>query len=104
VKVKHLSVKDVPSFKDVFGVLFVGLVVLDGYLTQIALLRGQYEGNPNPFVMWSINNLWSRAVLAIVIVLVLRRFNKTWAIKVLCYASLCLCLWNVLVIKVFVVG
>lgn len=104
VKVKHLSVKGVPSFKDLFSILLVGLVVLDGYLTRIALLHGQYEGNPNPFVIWSIDNLWSRAVLMTIIVLVLRKSDKTWAAEALCYAFLCLCLWNTLIIKVFVVG
>ena len=49
-------------------VLFVGLVVLDGFLTQKLLAIGATEANPNPFVLWSVDHLWVRVLIAIVII------------------------------------
>src|SRR4030042_2877458 len=81
-------------------VLFVGLVVLDGFLTQKLLAIGATEANPNPFVLWSVDHLWVRVLIAIVIILALRFFNKWRVIQALCFIWLGICIYNAIMLAV----
>ena len=81
-------------------VLFVGLVVLDGFLTQKLLAIGAAEANPNPVVLWTVEHLWARLVIAIAIILALRFFGK-WKILIpLCYMFGAICIYNAIMLAV----
>ena len=80
--------------------LFIGLVVLDGFLTQKLLFLGAVEANPNPFVLWSVDHLWVRFVAAVVIVLLLRRFGKWKVLEVLCFICGGICIYNAIMLTV----
>jgi len=99
VNLKSITRINIPTFKGMSDVIFISLVVLDGWLTRVALELGHFEGNPNPLVLWGVHNLWTRLLIAVIIVLLLRRFGKAWLIRVLCYVLLGVCLWSTVVIK-----
>jgi hypothetical protein len=80
--------------------LFVGLVVLDGFLTKKLLAIGAAELNPNPFVPWSADHLWARLAVAIVIVLLLRFFNRWKLLIPLTFICLCICIYNAIMLAV----
>jgi hypothetical protein len=81
-------------------ILFVGLVVLDGFLTQKLLALGAAELNPNAFVLWSAGHLWARLIVAIVIVLSLRFFNRWKLLTPLTFACLAICIYNTIMLAV----
>jgi hypothetical protein len=81
-------------------VLFVGLVVLDGFITQKLLAVGGTELSPNPFALWSAGHLWARIIVAIVIVLSLRFFDKWKLLIPLCLLSLGICIYNAIMLAV----
>jgi hypothetical protein len=85
---------------NVLDVLFVGLVVLDGFLTQKLLALGAGELNPNPFVAWSAGHLWVRLIVAVVIVLLLRFFNKWKLLTPLYFAWLGICVYNAMMLLI----
>jgi hypothetical protein len=78
--------------------LLVCLVVLDGWLSGVAISLGAFETNMNPIVAWSISNLWSRIIVATVIVLLLKKFGMSRLIRILCHIWLVICLWSTVVI------
>jgi hypothetical protein len=80
--------------------LFVGLVVLDGFLTQKLLAIGGTELNPNPFVFWSADHLWARLIVAIVIILLLRFFDKWKLLIPACFLCLAICIYNAITLAV----
>lgn len=77
-----------------WDLLFIGLVFLDGWLTQRLLAIGATEANPNPFVLWSVQHLWVRILVAITIVLLLRYFDKSKLLKPLSFVCLGICIYN----------
>jgi len=77
-----------------WDLLFIGLVFLDGYLTQRLLEIGATEANPNPFVLWSVEHLWARILVAIVIVFLLRYFDKRKLLEPLSFVCLGICIYN----------
>lgn len=81
-------------------ILFIGLVVLDGFLTQKLLAIGATELNPNPFVLWSADHLWARLAVAVVIVLALRFCNKWKVLIPLSFACLSICIYNAIMLAV----
>lgn len=74
--------------------LFIGLVVLDGFLTRALLQIGATEANFNPMVLWSLDHLWARVLIAIAIVLLLRYFGKWKLLHPLCFVCLGICVYN----------
>lgn len=81
-------------------ILFVSLVFADGFLTRSLLAMGAVEANPNPFVLWSVEHLWVRILVAVVIVALLRFLGKGHLVGWLCFACLCICIWNTLIMVV----
>ena len=81
-------------------VLFVGMVVLDGFLTQKLVAIGAAELNPNPLVSWSAGHLWARLIVAIVIVLALRYFDKWKLLIPLSFIWLGICVYNGIMLAV----
>jgi len=80
--------------------LFVGLVVMDGFLTQKLLAIGAAELNPNPLVLWSAHHLWARLIVAIVIILLLRFFGKWKLLIPACFVCLAICIYNAIMLAV----
>jgi hypothetical protein len=80
--------------------LFVGLVVLDGWLTQRLLALGAAEANPNPVVLWTVDHLWTRVLIAIAIILLLRFFDRWKLLIPLCLVCLCICIYNAIMLAV----
>jgi hypothetical protein len=80
--------------------LFVGMVVLDGFLTQKLLAIGAAELNPNPFVPWSAGHLWVRLIVAIIMVLLLRYFDKWKLLIPLSFIWLGICIYNAIMLTV----
>jgi hypothetical protein len=80
--------------------LFVGLVALDGFLTQKLLAIGAAESNPNPFVLWSADHLWVRLIVAVVIVLSLRYFNRWKLLIPLSFIWPGICIYNAIMLAV----
>jgi hypothetical protein len=80
--------------------LFLGLVLLDGWLTQRLFALGAVEANPNPFVLWTVQHLWVRALIAIAAILLLRFFDKWKLLVPLCLVWLCICIYNAIMLAV----
>ena len=74
--------------------VFIGLVMLDGWLTQMLLGIGAVELNNNPIVLWSVDHLWFRALLATATILLLRYFGKWKLREPLCFVWCCICVHN----------
>jgi len=78
--------------------LFLGLVFLDGFLTQKLLVIGAAEANPNPAVLWSVEHLWARVLVAVVIILLLRFFGKWKLLIPLSFACTGICIYNAIML------
>ena len=81
-------------------IAFIGLVFFDGFLTQKLLALGATELNANPLVLWSVDNLWGRIVIAIVIIVILQFFGKERLLIPLSLGCLAVCIWNSLVLLI----
>ncbi|MBA7686044.1 hypothetical protein ES703_94479 [subsurface metagenome] len=74
------------------GLVFIGLNIMDAWLTMEHLAIGNYEGNP---LMTSYGSVvWFKALLAGVIVFLLIRFGKAKLLWVLNICMLAVVLWN----------
>jgi hypothetical protein len=79
-------------------VAFIGLNILDAWLTGIAVSLGGYELNP---VLGSgfASSLLFKGLISAVIVLALVLFRRGGLLKPLSLAMLLVCAWNGLVIR-----
>ena len=75
-----------------WSIPFIGLVILDGVLTQKLIALGGQE--LNPLAVWSIEPLWARILFVVTIVLVIRRFRNEMLLPPLTFAFLGICIWN----------
>jgi hypothetical protein len=78
----------------IWRIAFISLVFLDGFLTQKLLALGATELNPNPIVLWSVENLWARILIAITIIVILQFFRKEKLLIPLTFVCLGICVWN----------
>ena len=81
-------------------ILFLGLVLLDGFLTQKLLAIGAAEANPNPVVLWTVEHLWVRVVIAIAVILLLRFLDKWKLLIPLCFVCVAICTYNAIMLAV----
>jgi hypothetical protein len=79
-------------------VAFIGLNILDAWLTGIAISLGGYELNP-VLRLGFATSLPFKGMIATVIVLVLVLFKRGGLLKPLSLAMLIVCAWNALVIR-----
>lgn len=80
------------------GILFVGLSVLDAYLTHQAILLGGTE--LNPLMRTFGDNMFMKGLLASLIVLGLYYFGYERVLYLLCLAMGAVCVWNLVCIGV----
>ncbi len=73
--------------------VFIGLNILDGWLTGVALELGSYELNPllRPTLG---SNLLFKGLISVVIVLVLTSCNRGKLLKPLSAGMALVCVWN----------
>lgn len=74
------------------GIVFVGLNMVDAWLTREHLAIGNYEGNPLVAGYGSV--VWFKGLLALVILIVLLGFGKGKLLWVLNAFMVAVVLWN----------
>jgi hypothetical protein len=90
--------------KDILGcVAFIGLNILDAWLTGIAVSRGSYELNPM-LGLGFLSSLLFKGLISTVIVLALVLFNRGGLLKPLSLGMLLVCAWNGLAIRTSYAG
>lgn len=82
---------------------FIGLNILDAWLTGIAVSLGSYELNP-VLSLGFASNLLFKGLISTAIVLVLVLFRRGGLLKPLSLAMLLVCVWNVLAIRTSYAG
>ena len=74
------------------GIVFVGLNMVDAWLTREHLAIGNYEGNP--LVVGYGSAVWFKGLLALAIIIVLLGLGKAKLLWVLNVSMLSVVLWN----------
>jgi len=78
--------------EQVMGILFIGLNILDAYLTKKALAMGASELNPIA-IHFGANIFW-KAIIAIAVVVILYFWKNQKLLIPLCIAMAAICTWN----------
>jgi len=78
----------------ILNLSFIALVYLDGFLTQKLLALGATELNPFPGILWTVEHLWARVLIAIAIVILIRFFQDDKLLFPLTFVCLGICIYN----------
>jgi hypothetical protein len=92
-----VAVKKVPGRTILFCVVFIGLNILDAWLTGIASAAGNYELNPL-LGMRLGGNILIKGLISAGIVTALVLFKRGNLLKPLSLGMLVICVWNALAV------
>jgi hypothetical protein len=94
----RVTFADVNLFKAILlCVVFIGLNILDAWLTRVALGAGGYELNPFLGMRFG-SSILVKGLSSFLIVIILVLFERGWLLRPLSILMLLICTWNGLAI------